>query len=293
MLKLFCMSTAVLTAVQARSILSKASGYISGFDFTLNPYSGCGFACAYCYAAFFAGSIAKKEDWGRWVEVKQNAAELLRKAGGRLAGKAIYMSSVTDPYQPVELKLGLTRSLLELMLPHQPRLVVQTRSPFVTRDLDLLRQFQRVRVNMSITTDDDAIRKVFEPLCASIPRRLAAIEEVKAAGVPTGICLTPLLPVTDADAFGPRLRAANADVYVIQQFQAGNARFAAGTRPAARTLAQERGWTEARYQEVRTILARHLPHLFEGREGFMPPPLPLAFEDQDQSRLARTPNPEP
>src|SRR5262245_26437028 len=153
------MSSAAISFVSAHSILSRASGYIDAFDYTLNPYRGCAFACDYCYAAFFADSLARMESWGDWVVVKENAVALLRRVGSRIEGKSIYMSSVTDPYQPVELKLQLTRALLETMLPHQPRLVVQTRSPSVTRDLDLLRRSKVLRVNMTITTDDDGIRK--------------------------------------------------------------------------------------------------------------------------------------
>jgi DNA repair photolyase len=254
----------------SRSILSRATGYISAFDYTLNPFKGCQFGCGYCYAAFFADSLARKETWGQWLVVKENAVELLRRMGGRIAGKSIYMSSVTDPYQPVEGRLRLTRELLEVMLPHQPRLVIQTRGPLVTRDIALLRQFQFVRVNMSIATDDDTIRKSFEPLCASIDRRFQAVEQVKMAGIPTGICLTPLLPVHDVDAFGQRLGAAGADVYVVQAFQSGSARFAAGTLPMARALAQGYGWDAAAYERVKAALKERLPHLYEGREGFMP-----------------------
>jgi hypothetical protein len=93
---------------------------------------------------------------------------------------------------------------------------------------------------------------------------------VKQAGIPTGICLTPLLPVRDAEAFGRRLRDASADVYVVQAFQLGSARFAAGTLPMARALAQEFEWDSAAYERVKAALKECLPHLYEGREGFMP-----------------------
>lgn len=256
--------------VNAKSILSRASGYISAFDYTLNPYKGCAFACDYCYAAFFAETAGRMESWGDWVEAKENAVSLLRRLGGRIAGKSIYMSSVTDPYQPIELKLRLTRQLLEAMVPYQPRLVVQTRSPFVLRDIDLLRELKAVRVNMTITTDDDSIRKEFEPRCPSIARRLDAIEKVKAAGVKTGICLTPLLPVRDLDAFGSRLRSANADVYVVQAFQRGSVRFAAGTRPRAWQLARQHQWDAEAYEKAKMRLRKYIPQLHEGRDGFMP-----------------------
>src|SRR5579859_7713863 len=94
-------------------ILSRATGFIDAFDYTLNPYSGCGFGCTYCYAAFFATSRELQDDWGKWVRVKDNALELLKKKRHRpLKDVSIYMSSVTDPYQPIEKALQLTRAIL-------------------------------------------------------------------------------------------------------------------------------------------------------------------------------------
>ena len=123
----------------AREILTRATGFMDAYDYTLNPYSGCYFGCTYCYAAFFSSSAKGRDTWGYWVRVKENAAELLaRRKPGSLDGKLIYMSSVTDPYQPVERKLGLTRRLLKIMADrHKVKLVVQTRSPDVVRDIDL------------------------------------------------------------------------------------------------------------------------------------------------------------
>jgi toxin-antitoxin system PIN domain toxin len=112
----------------AASILTRATGFMSDYDFTLNPYSGCGFGCSYCYAAFFSRDAQRSDSWGRWVEVKQNALEKLNRMRTSLTGKAIYMSSVTDPYQPIERRLLLVRGLLEALAEQQPRLVVQTRS---------------------------------------------------------------------------------------------------------------------------------------------------------------------
>ena len=89
---------------------------------------------------------------------------------------------MTDPYQPVERTLELTRDLLrELADHHQPRLVVQTRSPLVTRDLDLLVRFEHVQVNVTVTTDDDEVRRAFEPSCPNNRVRLKAVGEVVAA----------------------------------------------------------------------------------------------------------------
>src|SRR5215204_5923132 len=134
---------ALVSAVQSKSVLSKASGFTDSYDFTLNPYSGCTFGCAYCYAAYFARTDELKANWGQWVQIKENALDLLKKRRKRpLTDKSIYMSTVTDAYQPLEKDLGLTRAILEELLRyHQPRLVIQTRSPLVTRDIDLLKQF--------------------------------------------------------------------------------------------------------------------------------------------------------
>ena len=156
-----------------RDILTRATGFMDAYDFTLNPYAGCSFGCTYCYAAFFSHSTEKRDSWGRWVGVKENAVERLRNRRGSLDGKRIYMSSVTDPYQPVERERKLTRGLLEILARHRPKLVVQTRSPDVVRDADLFREIVahggRVQVNMTVTTDDEDVRRTFEPSARATP----------------------------------------------------------------------------------------------------------------------------
>jgi DNA repair photolyase len=214
----------------------------------------------------------RRERWGQWVRVKENALDLLRKQRRKpLDGVTIYLSSVTDPYQPLERKIGLTRALLEeLATYHRARLVVQTRSPLVTRDLDLFRRFLAVQVNMTVTTDDEEVRKVFEPGCPSIERRLRAIAEIRQAGIPTCITLTPLLPVADPPGFAERLKATGVERFVVQYLHAERGQFAAGTRAAAVALSHERGWDEAAYGRTVEILRAALPHLAEGRDGFVP-----------------------
>lgn len=257
---------------QAKSILTKPSGFIGMFDFTLNPYSGCRFGCHYCYAAFFARTEAKQEDWGRWLEVKENALDLLKRKRKRpLIDKTIYMSSVTDPYQPIEGRLGLTRSLLqELIDYHRVRLVIQTRGTLVTRDIDLLRQFEHIQVNMTVTTDDETVRKAFEPTCPPNPHRLEAIQQIHAAGIPTAITMTPLLPVRDPAEFAETLRQTGVPRFVVQYFHVTRSRFVAGTGEKARQLCEAMGWTEARYEAVCAVLRAALPDVREGQAGFVP-----------------------
>src|SRR6478672_9337205 len=189
--------------IESRSIFSPATGFIlrGGFEWTCNPYVGCTFGCSYCYAAFLPQSRRPADEWGRWFTAKKNAAELARKQAPKVAGQAVYLSSVTDPYQPAERGLMLTRGILEALLPHQPRLVVQTRGPLVVRDIDLLREFRTVRVNLSIPTDSEEVRRAFEPKAPPLHRRWAAAEELKASGVAVGLCVTPTLPLADPNAF--------------------------------------------------------------------------------------------
>ncbi|WP_354699051.1 radical SAM protein [Paraconexibacter sp. AEG42_29] len=243
---------------------------MADYDFTLNPYSGCGFGCSYCYAAFFSRDQERQNTWGQWVEVKANALDRLRRMRTPLQGRSIYMSSVTDPYQPVEKKLGLVRGLLEELVKQQPRLVVQTRSPLVTRDIDLLTKFEHVRVNMTVTTDSDAVRKAFEPSCPGNRFRLQAIAEVQAAGIETSVTMTPLLPVVDPVAFAAALRATGVRRFVVQPFHVDRGRFVAGTREPALALLRDMDWDAAKYRTTVEILRRELPSLDEGREGFAP-----------------------
>ena len=273
----------------AREVLTRATGFMDAYDFTLNPYSGCSFGCTYCYAAFFSRDVEKRDSWGYWVSVKDNAVELLEKRLARrpesLDGKLIYMSSVTDPYQPVERELQLTRRLLEVMADgHKPKLVVQTRSPDVVRDCDLFRRVEenggRVQVNMTATTDDEDIRRTFEPFCPSNPVRLKAIGEVKAAGIDACITMTPLLLVSSPYAFADSLCATGVEKFIAQPFHFQRGKFLAGTRDRAFDLMAEKLDCDIasfkdeymeHYRMVFGVLQDQLPELGEGKDGFKPP----------------------
>lgn len=258
---------------KATAILTPASGFIGSYDYTLNPYSGCSFGCTYCYAAFFSRDEEKRQSWGYWVQVKENALQLITKFRKKLLrDKTIYMSSVTDPYQPIERELNLTRSILEELANfHQPRLVIQTRSPLVSRDVDLFKRFENIQVNMTVTTDSENVRKVFEPLCPSNTSRLKAIKEVNDAGVNTCITMTPLLPIENVKKFTQILKETGVQKFIVQPFHSEKGRFVAGTREAAMQLIEEMNWTPERYKEVEESLAYYLPGITFGREGFAPP----------------------
>ena len=261
-----------ITVADAKDVLTKASGFMDAYDFTCNPYSGCSFGCSYCYAAFFARGADARDTWGEWLVAKQNVVSLLRKkaTAGKLAGRKIYLSSVTDPYVPLEREMNLTRGLVEIMARHDVSLVVQTRSPLVTRDIDLFKQFRRLRVHLTVTTDSEEVRKAFEPKCPSNRQRLDAAKALVEAGIPTRITLTPLLPIERVDVFAESLLATGVREFVVQPFHAERGKFVRCTRDAALELCERFGWTRGRYAGVVDELVALLPRVIEGRDGFLP-----------------------
>ncbi|MDE2746234.1 MAG: radical SAM protein [Chloroflexota bacterium] len=254
----------------ASQILTPGAGYLGEYDYSLNPYVGCSFGCSYCYAAFFAPP-EQQASWGDWVRVKQNAALKLSRIRRSLAGKTIYLSSATDPYQPIERRLQLTRSLLPILAEKGAHLVVQTRSPLVTRDIDLLQRFDRACVNFSITTDSEAVRRAFEPRNPPIQDRLQAAREIAEAGIPVAITMTPLLPVVDVVAFAERVSEAGARRFVIDRFAETSGHFRAGTGETAQCLAEQFGWSGDRFREAVELLTTALaPNIRAGEAGFSP-----------------------
>jgi DNA repair photolyase len=258
--------------IEARSIFSPATGFIKrgGFDWTCNPYLGCTYSCTYCYAAFLPQNPRPAGDWGKWFSAKTNAVELARRQAKKVAGRAVYLSSVTDPYQPAERSLLLTRGILEAIASHQPRIVVQTRGPLVVRDIDVLRQFDAVRVNVSMPTDSEDVRKRFEPKAPPLERRWLALEELSAAGVPVGVCVTPTLPLADPAAFADRIARLAPAVAVVQEFHDSRGGFGADTGAEAVRLRDEFGWGAAEYRRFVETLRRRMP-VHEGEDGFFPP----------------------
>lgn len=263
---------AQITYKDTSSILTKASGFMGEYDFTINPYSGCTFGCTYCYAAFFSRDKEKMDNWGYWVTAKTNALALLQKKRKKpMIGTRIYMSSVTDPYQPIEKRVELSRDILkELLDYHDVRLVVQTRAPMATRDIDLFLKFNVIQVNMTVTTDSEEVRKVFEPVCPSNKVRIKAIKQIHEAGVQCCITMTPLLPIIDAELFATSLKDTGIDNFIIQPFHATKGKFVAGTRKAALNLIEKYNWDNNRYQEVMEVIERHIPDIGKGKSGFAP-----------------------
>ena len=264
------MSPPAIESYDTAQILTPGTGYLRDYDYSLNPYVGCAFGCSYCYAAFFAPP-ERQASWGDWVRVKRNAALKLSRLRRSLDGKTIYMSSATDPYQPIERRLELTRSLLPILADKGARLVVQTRSPLVVRDIDLLRRFEQVCVNFSITTDSEAVRRTFEPRNPPIVDRLDAAREVADAGIPVAITMTPLLPVENPMLFARRVAESGASRFIVESFSLTAGRFRGGTGQTAFDLAERMNWDGAAYERTRHTLIHELaPNIREGKAGFSP-----------------------
>ena len=186
----------------AKRILSPVSGYLleAGFTHSLTPARNCTYGCYYCYVPTMRvqGGL-KPEDWQHWGEYttyKRNAPELLAKE--LRPGQIIYCSPLVDPYQPAEMMEELMPRILEQIYIRPPaRFVIQTRSTYILRDLHLLQavaEHTDLRISFSVTTNDDRIRKIFEPRCESIPDRIAAVETLRAAGLDVYTTLAPILP---------------------------------------------------------------------------------------------------
>ena len=172
-----------------------------GFETSLNPYRGCEHGCIYCYArptheylGFSAGL-----DFESKIMVKTNAPELLRMEleSPRWEPQTLVMSGVTDPYQPVEKKLRITRGCLEVLAKFRNPVAIITKNRLVTRDIDLLRELagcNAVAVNISVTSLDPKLQRVLEPRTSSPEARLDTIRQLRATGIPAGVMVAPIIP---------------------------------------------------------------------------------------------------
>lgn len=164
-------------------------------SYTLNPYSGCGMGCAYCYVMKFPFAYEYPRPWGEWVQPKMNAPFLLGKARAKIWGRKVFMGSATDPYQYVERTYRLSRKCLHVLVEcNLKRLTVHTRSHLILDDLDLLQKFgDRLHVGFSVPTNDDRVRKKTEPKAPTIKTRLKTMKKLREAGIYVNASLTPVL----------------------------------------------------------------------------------------------------
>ena len=180
----------MIREIQAKSILSKSRVY----DYVVNPYVGCEHACTYCYARFMKRFSGHAEPWGQFVDVKINALDLLSADIKKKKRGRVWVSGVCDPYQPLEWRYKLTRRCLEILVENGWPVVVQTRSPLVIRDRDILEKAADLEVGISVTTALEKFRKLFEPSAPPIRERIRALDELHRAGIRTFAMIAPLLP---------------------------------------------------------------------------------------------------
>ncbi|HVY62878.1 MAG TPA: radical SAM protein [Planctomycetota bacterium] len=204
--------------LDCRSCLNRQANPRLPFRFTINPYRGCEFGCAYCYARYTHEYLEHRDwlDFERKIYVKERAPEHLERelASERVRREPIALGTATDPYQPAERRRGLTRRILEVIARHRGLdFSITTKSDLVLRDLDLLRRIAArsplLHVNVTITTADRELARRLEPRAPTPEKRLAAVRALREAGIVAGVFCAPVLPlVTDDEASLDRLFAA-------------------------------------------------------------------------------------
>lgn len=175
--------------INAKNILNRSKVY----EYTVNPYIGCAHGCHYCYARFVKRFMRVEEKWGSFVCVKVNAYELLKKEIKKKKKGEVWLSGICDPYQPIERTLRLTRRCLDVLFSEGWRVYIQTKSPNILDDLDLLASYNNVHVYFTVTTADEKIRKIFEPNAPPISERIDALSRLYSRGVKTHAMIAPLL----------------------------------------------------------------------------------------------------
>ena len=184
-----------------RTIIAYNESPDVGFEASINPYRGCEHGCSYCFARpthEYLG-LSAGLDFETTILVKDDAPGLLRRelSSKKWQPKVIAMSGVTDPYQPVERRLRLTRRCLEVLAEFRNPVVIITKNYLVTRDTDLLGELARhnaAAAYLSITTLDGNLARNLEPRASEPQRRLAAIEVLTQAGIPAGVMVAPVIP---------------------------------------------------------------------------------------------------
>jgi DNA repair photolyase len=189
----------------SRSLITRNDSPDVGFEVSINPYRGCEHGCVYCYARPFHEYLGFSAglDFESRILVKEDAPELLRKelSAPKWQPQTLVMSGVTDPYQPAERKLEVTRRCLEVLAEFRNPVGIITKNELVTRDIDhlsALAEHGAVAVNLSITTLDGDLARRMEPRASHPRERLKAVERLAAAGIPVGVMVAPVVPaITD------------------------------------------------------------------------------------------------
>ena len=179
----------VIKNINVKNVLTKSNLPVS--DFSANPYVGCEHACKYCYASFMKRFTNHSEEWGTFVDIKEWP---VIKNPKKYSGKEIFLSSVTDPYQPLEEKYLRTRKLLEELKDSGAKISIATKSDLILRDLGLIKTFPDARVSFSINTLDEKFRSDMDN-AVSVERRLEAMKIFHENKIRTTCFISPIFPV--------------------------------------------------------------------------------------------------
>jgi DNA repair photolyase len=201
----------IIKEIEAKTILSKSQVY----DYALNAYVGCQHNCIYCYARFMRRFTGHHEQWGEFVDVKINAAELLTLEVKKKKKGNVWISGVCDAYQDLEQKYMLTRRCLEILVENGWPITIQTKSPLVLRDIMILKRSADAEVGLTITTADERVRRIFEAAAPPIEKRIRALRILHEEGIKTFVMVAPMLP--GAEGLADMLKA-NVDHALIDRY---------------------------------------------------------------------------
>jgi len=183
---------------EAKNVITKSK--IPSIDYVINPYVGCQHSCLYCYAEFMIRFTGHKgEKWGEFLDIKTINLDKIKPQ--KYDGKRILLSSVTDPYLPLEKKYQNTRKILERLIGTEAEIMVLTKSNLVVRDIDLFEKFSNIEVGISISSLDEKFARVVEPKASRPQARLEALKQISQTGLSTYTFVSPFFPeITDFKA---------------------------------------------------------------------------------------------
>lgn len=178
----------LIKEIQIKEYLTKSN--LPASDYVINPYIGCPHGCKYCYASFMKRFTGHTEDWGTFVDIKRCEKKIDL---NKISKKSVFLSSVTDCYNPLEEKYKLTRNILEQLIESDCYLSISTKSKLILRDIDLLKQIKNLTVCMSINTLDENFRKDMDS-ASTISERLNTLKELHNNGIRTVLFMSPIFP---------------------------------------------------------------------------------------------------
>ncbi len=273
-----------LRGAPAGSILSATTGFIAqaGFSHSLTPARNCTYGCLYCYVPTLRiyGGLRREDwlHWGQFTTFKDNAAVLLRRQ--LRPSQRIYCSPLTDPYQPLEAERALMPELLDVLIEQPPQVfAIQTRGPLILRDLERISRLAEktsLRVSFSLTTDDEEVRRRYEPHCEPIAERLEAMRRLREAGIAVHATLAPLLPSSPERLAELALEATELDLIGDPLHVRAVKKSGATTREAAARLAAKHGdetWFDPAFQgevveRIAVVVERSGRRFTVGAAGF-------------------------